>query len=97
NVFIAYQSASGSCSFVGGACNANEPITFAASAFNYDFSCDTHTFTWDFGDAGTYTVTLTIRNAGESVSTSVAVTVGQPPPKCGTMVAGSNVFPAFSA
>src|SRR6266542_1767200 len=26
NVFIAYQSASGSCSFVGGACNANEPI-----------------------------------------------------------------------
>jgi PKD repeat protein len=112
NVFIAYQSASGSCSFVGGACNANEPITFAASAFNYDFACDTHTFTWDFGDgaggsaktlnhsygaAGIYTVTLTIRNASESASMSVAVTVGQPPPPCQIMVPGTNVFAAFSA
>jgi PKD repeat protein len=112
NVFISYQSASGSCSFVGGACNANEPITFVAAAFNYDFACDTHTFTWDFGDggggsskimnhsygaAGVYNVTLTIKNASETVSMSVSVTVGQPPPPCQIMVAGTNVFPAFSA
>jgi PKD repeat protein len=90
NVFISYQSAGGSCSYLGGTCSAGEAVTFAASAFNYDFGCDTHTFTWDFGDgaqgtgqssthsfsaAGSYTVTLTIRNGAETVATQAAVTV----------------------
>jgi PKD repeat protein len=112
NVFISYQSASGSCSFVGGTCNANEPITFVASSFNYDFSCDTHTFTWDFGDgahgsgqtlnhsfaaSGTYTVSLTITNASESVTTTANVVVTGIDRGCPPMVAGTNVFPAFSA
>jgi len=111
NVFISYQSASGSCSFVGGTCNTNEQITFVASAFQYDFSCDTHTFTWDFGDGahgsgqilnhsftagGTYTVTLTIKNASETVTTTADVKVTGID-RCPPMVAGVNVFPAFSA
>jgi PKD repeat protein len=90
NVFISYQSSGGSCSDLGGTCSAGEAVTFAASAFNYNFGCDTHTFTWDFGDgtqgsgqssthsfaaAGTYTVTLTIRNGAETVATQAAVTV----------------------
>jgi PKD repeat protein len=73
-------------------CNSGESIAFTAAAFNYDFACDTHTFRWDFGDgaqgsgrstthsfasAGAYTVSLTIANGAESVTTQVAVNVGQ--------------------
>lgn len=111
NVFISYQSNSGSCSFVGGTCNPNEAITFTASAFNYDFSCDTHTFAWDFGDgargtgrspvhafssSGAYTVTLTIANATETVTTSATVTVGVVDRGCQIMTPNANVFPAFA-
>ena len=110
NVFVSYQSSSGSCSFVGGTCNVGESINFTASAFTYDFSCDTHTFTWDFGDgahgsgqtlahsfgaAGSYTVSLTIANSTESVTTQATVKVGQT--GCPPMVANQNVFPAFAA
>jgi PKD repeat protein len=109
NVFVSYQSASGSCSFVGGSCSIGDLITFTGSGFNYDFGCDTHTFTWDFGDgtqdsgqtrshsygaAGTYNVSLTISNHSETVTTTVAVKVGQV--ACLTMVPGQNVFAAFS-
>jgi PKD repeat protein len=101
NVFITYQSPS--CSYLGGTCTAGDPIAFAAAAFGYDFTCDTHTFTWDFGDgaqgsgrnvthafgaANSYTVSLTVRNGSESVTTQVAVNVGQgvpsdtPPASC---------------
>jgi PKD repeat protein len=110
NVFVSYQSASGSCSFVGGTCSVGESITFTGSAFQYDYSCDTHTFTWDFGDgtqgsgqslahsygaAGSYNVSLTIKNGGESVTTTAIVKVGQT--GCPPMVPGQNVFAAFSA
>jgi PKD repeat protein len=89
NVFITYQS--NSCSYLGGTCSAGESIAFTAAAFNYDFSCDTHTFNWDFGDgalgsgrnathsfgaAGAYTVSLTVGNGAESVTTQLTVNVG---------------------
>ena len=100
NVFITYQSAS--CSYLGGMCSAGQSIAFTAAAFNYDFACDTHTFRWDFGDgaqgsgrsvthafraAGAYTVSLTIGNGIESVTTQVSVNVAQtapdiPPASC---------------
>ena len=110
NVFISYQSASGSCSFVGGTCSVGESVTFNAAAFQYDFGCDTHTFTWDFGDgtqgsgqslahsygaAGSYNASLTIKNSSETVTTTAVVKVGQT--GCPTMVPGQNVFAAFSA
>ena len=109
NVFISYQSGSGSCSFVGGTCNVGESVTFLAAGFNYDFSCAPHTFTWDFGDgthdsgqtrahayaaAGRYNVSLTISNPIESVTTTAIVQVGQT--GCLTMVPGQNVFAAFA-
>src|ERR1051326_3416224 len=101
NVFITYQSTS--CSYLGGTCSAGESIAFTAAAFNYDFACDTHTFSWDFGDgaqgcgrsvghafraAGAYTVSLTIGNGAESVTTQARVNVGpsvpdqSPPASC---------------
>ena len=103
NVFITYQSAGSSCSYLGGTCSAGESIAFTASAFNYDFGCDVHTFTWDFGDgaqgsgrssthsfaaAGTYNVTLTVRNNAESAATQVAVRVVSPA-GCPTLDANS--------
>jgi len=93
NVFITYQSTS--CSYLGGTCTAGESIAFNAAAFGYDFACDTHTFSWDFGDgaqgvgrsvahtfgvAGSYSVALTVRNSAESVTTRMMVNVRQNTP-----------------
>src|SRR5207302_9801092 len=90
NVFIVYSNASSSCSNTGGVCAPNEPISFLAGSFNYDFNCAAHTFSWTYGDGNTgsgksvshtyaspgpYTVSLTIANGGQSVTMSSTVNV----------------------
>ena len=91
NVFISYQNASNTCSPLNNTCVALDPINFTASAFNYNFSCATHTFSWDFGDShtgsgqtlahtfatpGTYNVRLTINNGSQSAVMTQAINIG---------------------
>jgi PKD repeat protein len=90
-VFIAYNSASNSCTQYGGSCPAGQPVSFSAKSFGYDFACASHTFGWNFGDSqggsgketshtfavgGTYNVTLSISNGSQQVSTTASVIVG---------------------
>ncbi len=55
NVAIAYNGPSSGCSSnTAQACSNNEQISFDATSYaGYDFSCSTHSFSWDFGDNGT--------------------------------------------
>ncbi|HUP49876.1 MAG TPA: PKD domain-containing protein [Thermoanaerobaculia bacterium] len=57
NVFIAYRDAFNSCNQndPNSVCQAGQPIDFNAAAFNYNFDCASHSFTWDFGSGGTKT------------------------------------------
>ena len=50
NTFIAYNDAFLSCNqnAPGTACPAGQPIEFRATFFNYNPSCNTHTYTWTF-------------------------------------------------
>ena len=36
--------------FNGNNCSGKADVAFAVSAIGYDFTCATHTFSWDFGD-----------------------------------------------
>jgi len=93
NVYMVYYgTVTGSCSSVGGACPVGENVQFKASSYNYnDFACDTHSFTWDFGDNttsteqnpihkytkdGTYHVKLTIGNKQQSIDLPKTIVVG---------------------
>lgn len=91
NVYVAFQSASGACSSAKtDACPANEAISFVTQANGYDFSCSTHTFSWNFGDNGTasqkdtthtfatsgiFPVKLTIFNGSQTFTVTTNVTV----------------------
>ncbi|HSP14464.1 MAG TPA: PKD domain-containing protein [Thermoanaerobaculia bacterium] len=57
NVAISYAGPSSGCSSNTAApCNNGEQIAFDAISYaGYDFSCSTHSFTWDFGDGGSAT------------------------------------------
>ncbi|MGA8808804.1 MAG: PKD domain-containing protein [Thermoanaerobaculia bacterium] len=40
------------CNAISGNCSAKADIAFDVNATGYDFSCATHTYSWDFGDGG---------------------------------------------
>ena len=84
---------SGCTQYTGDAtpCSTAETIPFTAGAFNYDFSCATHAFSWDFGDsqtgsgktanhryvnAGAYNLKLTITVGGQAYPVNQTVKVG---------------------
>jgi PKD repeat protein len=108
NVFIYFGAPSG-CTFAGGLCTTNEVISFDAAAYNYNFECTTHQFSWDFGDGahgsgkhvthsyaapGQYTVSLTITTPQQTGTTTAVVSVGGSP-HCQTMVPNGNVSSTF--
>lgn len=51
NLFIHYYGPASICNPVSfQPCNIGEGVEFALLSFAYDFSCDAHSVTWDFGD-----------------------------------------------
>jgi len=96
------------------ACGTGESIPFGARSFGYNYGCANHSFSWNYGDgtngsgqdaphsysaAGTYNVSVTISNGGQTFTATQAVRVGgggDPPiGNCPTMTAGSNVFMGY--
>ena len=111
NVFIALSGATSRCSALSNTCDQNEDISFQASSFGYNFGCATHSFSWNFGDgttatgqyppakrysnAGPVTVSLTVSNGSQTITTTQPLTIrgsGPLPGNCPTMVADSNVY-----
>lgn len=103
-------------------CSVGTSLTFGAQTNSYDINCAAHTYEWDFGDntqhstqaspthaygaAGTYTITMTVKNPTQTYVGHGSITVGgivQPPPppppppptgKCPTMSA-LNLYPVY--
>gem|GEM_PF-4264151 len=82
------------CLFPGSRCQTGAAQQFAAGTFNYSFDCAPHTFRWDFGDGstittgpianhvystpGTYSVSVTASNPGQTFVAVAAVTIYGP-------------------
>jgi PKD repeat protein len=83
NLYPTYRGTSASCNSANQQkCQANETVSFFVQANSYDLGCDTHTFSWNFGDGspvsnvqnpthvyttqGARTVTLTISNTSQT-------------------------------
>jgi len=93
NASIIYRGAASGCTESAGACRKSENISFTATTTGASFqSCDT--LEWTFGDggtatgsnsdhsyssAGTYTVTLTVRNTAGSRQTTTTVRIPEEP------------------
>lgn len=98
NVFIHFTGPSSSCTENVPNCSINDNLPFSIASFGYDFACGTHTYAWSFGDNttgsgknvthkysanGSYPVTCTISNGGQTFVASLTVKVGNvvtPPP-----------------
>ena len=91
NVSIGLNGPQSGCTAIGGSCAASENIAFSLTTFNYNLSCATHSYEWDFGDSsakataaapthayasgGTYTVTLKLSRNGTTATLTRIVTV----------------------
>jgi hypothetical protein len=88
NVFITF---SGGCSEMNPTnCPLNQEMTFRAGAFNYNYECAPHTFSWmidgqsksgqvvthTFSSSGQKQVSLTISNSSQTVPMNASLTVG---------------------
>lgn len=104
NVFVSYNGSSSGC-HAGTNCTPNEAVSFTVAGSGYNFSCASHTFSWNFGDGGTatgqnvthafaaggnYTVSATINNGTQTFTATTSVQVTAPP-TCPAMNS-SNVF-----
>jgi PKD repeat protein len=92
NVYISFNGTTSQCPFgASGACKVGESVSFVANELGYDYGCDTHTYSWDFGDGGhstsqnpthvyegdgTYKVTLHLANRTQAVDLGATVKVG---------------------
>jgi PKD repeat protein len=92
NVYVAFNGATSQCPFgASGGCNVGESVSFRVATLGYDPACDTHTYSWDFGDGGhstdqnpahvyetdgTYRVTLHLANRTQAVDLGATVKVG---------------------
>jgi PKD repeat protein len=93
NVWISYQGTTSNCTAgLPGNCQPSEQIAFTATSLSYDFSCGTHSFTWDFNDGtdpltgrtvthafagpGTYNVKCNITVNGTTTPLTQSIVVG---------------------
>lgn len=92
NVYVTFNGATSQCPFgASGSCKVGESVSFLANESGYDFGCDTHQYSWDFGDGshstdqnpthvyetdGTYKVTLHLANRTQAVDLGATVRVG---------------------
>lgn len=81
NIAISFSALSG-CTPGGTPCKNGETITFDVVSYaNYDFSCSTHNYNWNFGDGGTAsgkTPTHTFTTSGpHAVSVTISNTSQQ--------------------
>ena len=96
NVFLTHSAES--CGGNNTACRKDEAIAFTATTWGYQFSCATHSFSWNFGDggtatglstshtytgAGTWPVTLTVSNGSQTFQRSVNITTSGGGPVAG--------------
>ncbi|MFZ2492333.1 MAG: PKD domain-containing protein [Thermoanaerobaculia bacterium] len=91
NVYIGFLGSQSGCTASSGNCTSVEQVNFTASTYNYNFSCGTHSFAWNFGDGtvsaqqnpsknyatnGSYTVSLTITSPVGQVTMTQPITIG---------------------
>ena len=90
-VFLSYRDAANTCNDNNPAtpCPALTPIDFIVDGFNYNFSCASHTYTWDFNGTqrtgknvqhtfpmnGTYNVKLTVNNGSQTIERQATIVV----------------------
>jgi len=114
NVFISYTGPSSNCSGTSPnhtPCSASETINFTAGALNYNYSCSTHTFAWDFGDGAKATTTSLMTTHAYTAAGvfTVSLTITTPNDTatmttnvtvtggpCQTIIPGTNVFVSYA-
>jgi PKD repeat protein len=110
--FTASGNASGCTLTNGQACRTTDTMTFEAKSFGYSYTCATHSYSWTFGDGsgatgsfaqhkytspGSYSVNLRISNGPQTIDIPATLVVqGETGTTCPTMVAGANVFAAYT-